>query len=94
MGKSIQEWIKEGEELHAECQRELAELEAQLAELEQKRAAKMAEVNQIAGIIGKPPALEPVRRVTAHVMDEHSVPSNGASSATIARALAGKGLGR
>ncbi|MGA2230482.1 MAG: hypothetical protein ABSH22_06250 [Tepidisphaeraceae bacterium] len=91
--KSIQEWIQEGEELHAAAVKDLHELEAQIAELEQKRGAKLMEVNQIAGIIGKPPAETP-RRVTAQIIDDHPPQNATSSSATIARALAGKGLGR
>jgi hypothetical protein len=93
MAKSIQEWISEGEELHAAAVKDLQELESQIAELEQRRTAKVAEVNQIAGIIGKPLAEGP-RRVTAHVVDDHVPNIAGGSSATIARALAGKGLAR
>jgi len=95
MNKSIQEWIREGEELYAASIKELQELEAQLAELEAKLTAKAAEVNQIAGIIGKP-AVDAPRRLTAHLVEDHGGPvvSGGNASATIARALAGKGLNR
>jgi hypothetical protein len=93
MAKSISEWIHEGEELHAAAVAELAELESQLTELEQKRTAKLAEVNQIAGIIGKPPA-EPVRRLSGQIVEDRQPVTSSSSSATIARALAGKGLGR
>jgi hypothetical protein len=92
MAKNIQDWIHEGEELHTVAVGELGELDKQLSELEQKRAAKLAEVNQIAGILGKPPA-ETVRRVAAYVADDHPATTDNAS-ATIARALAGKGLHR
>lgn len=93
MPKSIQDWIHEGEELHTVAVGELGELDKQLSELEQRRAAKLAEVNQIAGILGKPPA-ETVRRVAAYVADDHEAATGNNSSATIARALAGKGLHR
>jgi hypothetical protein len=95
MAKSIQEWISEGEELHTAAVAELQELENQIADLEQKRSAKLAEVSQIAGIIGKQ-APESARRMTTAVVEDHPVPGVAvhASSATIARALAGKGLGR
>jgi hypothetical protein len=93
MAKSIQEWISEGEELHSAAVAQLQEREAQIADLEQKRTAKLAEVTQIAGIIGKQPP-EPVYRQSAAAADDHPAPPLHASSATIARALAGKGLGR
>jgi hypothetical protein len=94
MNKSIQEWIREGEELYAASVKDLQELEAQLAELEGRLSAKAAEVNQIAGIIGKPPVDAP-RRLTAHLVDDHGSGGNVTNaSATIARALAGKGLNR
>jgi hypothetical protein len=93
MAKSIQEWIHEGEELHSIAVGELGDLDKQLAELEQRRAAKLAEVNQIAGILGKPPA-ETVRRVAAFVADDRDPTTSDNASATIARALAGKGLHR
>jgi outer membrane protein TolC len=94
MGKTIQDWIREGEELHTAALQELQQLESQLSELEQKRSDKLAEVNQIAGILGKPPS-EPVRHAVAVAADDHPVhPVTSISSATIARALAGKGLNR
>src|SRR5580693_4550501 len=55
VAKSIQDWMHEGEELYNASFKEFQELEAQLADLEARLAAKQAEVNQIAGIIGKPP---------------------------------------
>jgi hypothetical protein len=94
MGKTIQDWIREGEELHGAALQELQQLETQLAELEQRRADKLAEVNQIAGILGKPPS-EPIRHVGGYVPDDNlAQPMPSSSSATIARALAGKGLHR
>jgi hypothetical protein len=94
MAKNIQDWIREGEELHGAAMQELQQLETQLAELEQKRAEKLAEVNQIAGILGKPPS-EPARHAGVFVPDDSlPPPAASSSSATIARALAGKGLHR
>jgi hypothetical protein len=93
VGKSIQEWMREGEELYNASMNEFKALEAQLAELEGRLAAKQAEVNQVAQIIGKPP-VEGSRRLAAQLIEEggpHSVPN---SPATIARALSGRGLGR
>jgi hypothetical protein len=53
-GKSVQDWLKEGEELFNDSLAEIHELETQLAALEEKLAAKQGEVNKLAGIIGRP----------------------------------------
>lgn len=94
--KTIQEWIREGEELYSGAIKELQDLEAQMAELDARLSAKASEVNQIAGIIGKP-AVDQPRRITAHLVDEQGsgIGGGSAASATIARALAGsKGMSR
>ena len=91
--KSIQEWMREGEELYSSTLREYQDLEAQILDLERRMAGKQAEVNQIASIIGKPP-VEGNRRLTAQLVDEHGPNSVPHSPATIARALAGKTLNR
>ena len=93
--KTIQEWIREGEELYTAAIKELQDLEAQMAELDARLSSKASEVNQIAGIIGKP-AVDAPRRITAHLVDEHGTSVGGSTaSATIARALAGsKGMNR
>jgi hypothetical protein len=93
VAKSIQDWMHEGEELYNASFKEFQELEAQLADLEARLAAKQAEVNQIAGIIGKPP-VEGNRRLAAQLIDERGPSSVPNSSATIARALAGRQLNR
>ena len=93
VAKSIQDWMHEGEELYNSAFKEFQELEKQLEELEVRLAAKQAEVNQIAGIIGKPP-VEGNRRVAAQLIDERGPASVPNSSATIARALAGRQLNR
>jgi hypothetical protein len=89
--KSFKDWLGEGEQLYNTTLAEFQQLEAQLTELEQRLAAKKAEVNQIAQVIGKPP-VESQRRLSAELVDSgNSVPN---SPATIARALTGRGLGR
>jgi hypothetical protein len=91
--KSLQEWLSEGEQLYNAAMNEYQHLESQLDDLEAKLAAKKAEVNQIAQVIGKAP-VEGNRRLTAQLVEDHGPASVPNSSATIARALAGRGLGR
>ena len=91
--KSLTEWLQEGEALYNAALAEFQGIEAQLDELEAKLAAKKAEVNQIAAVIGKPP-VESNRRLTAELVDQHGPNSVPNSPATIARALTGRGLGR
>lgn len=63
---NLQNWISQGEQLYAAALNEFRALEAQLDELEQKLAAKQADVNQIAQIIGKP-GVEGTRRLSAQL---------------------------
>lgn len=93
MAKSIAEWMREGEELYAQALREYQDLEGQLVELERRLAAKQGEVNQIAEIISKP-QVEGARRLTAQLVEDRGPQSVPNSSATIARALAGRALNR
>ena len=93
MSKSLQEWLQQGEHLYNEALKEYQHIEAQLDDLEAKLAAKKAEVNQIAQVVGKPP-VESSRRLTAQLVEEHGPNSVPNSPATIARALTGRGLGR
>jgi hypothetical protein len=51
---NIQDWLKQGESLYQAALKEFHDFETQLAELETRLAAKQAEVNQIAQMIGKP----------------------------------------
>lgn len=93
MTKSFKEWLGEGESLYNSTLAEFQQLEQQLVELEQRLAAKKAEVNQIAQVIGKPP-VESQRRLSAELVDPGQANSVPNSPATIARALTGRGLGR
>ena len=93
MTKSLNEWLQEGESLYNAALAEYQHIEAQLDELEARLAAKKAELNQIAQVIGKPP-VETNRRLTAQLVDDHGPQSVPNSPATIARALTGRGLGR
>ncbi|MCS7032751.1 MAG: hypothetical protein NZ561_02010 [Phycisphaerae bacterium] len=94
MNKSFKDWLNEGEQLYNATLAEFQQLEHQLAEIEQRLAAKKAEVNQIAQIIGKPPVETPNRRLTAEIIDPGQPNAVPNSPATIARALTGRGLGR
>jgi hypothetical protein len=91
--KNLQEWLQEGEALYNAAVQEYQAIEAQIEELENRLAAKKAEVNQIAQVVGKP-AVESSRRLTAELVDDHGPNSVPNSPATIARALTGRGLGR
>jgi len=93
MPKSIEEWIKEGEELYSAALNEYHALEHQLEQIEQHIAHKQAEVNRIASVIGKAP-IEQNRRLTAQLVSDHGPNSVPNSPATIARALSGRGLNR
>jgi len=93
VAKSINEWIREGEELYLLALKDFEELTAQLEEIEKRHAIKKDEVNQIARIIGKP-IIETNRRVMAELMDDQDGPSVPNSSSTIARALTGRNLTR
>ena len=93
MSKSLQDWLHQGEHLYNEALREYQAIESQLDQLEQQLAAKKAEVNQIASVIGKPP-VEGNRRLSAQLVEEHAPSSIPHSQATIARALTGRALGR
>jgi hypothetical protein len=90
--KSFKDWISEGENLYNTALKEYQSIEQQLDDLEAKLAAKKAEVNQIAQVIGKAP-VETNRRLTAQLVEEHGPNSVPNSPATIARALTGRGLG-
>jgi hypothetical protein len=98
--KSFQDWLREGEMLYDGALAEYRRIEAQLDELEKQLAAKQAEVNQIAAIIGKEP-VEGNRRLTAQIVEPSHGGGPGAgsanspnSAAAIARAITGRGLGR
>lgn len=92
-GKSVQDWLAEGAQLHEGALREYQDLERQIEELEHKLVAKRDEVNQIAQVIGKE-LVEGNRRLTAEIVDRGqpgNVPNN---PNTIARALTGRAFGR
>ncbi len=93
MTKSLHDWLQEGESLYNATLAEYQNMESQLDELEARLAAKKAELNQIAQVVGKPP-VESNRRLTAQLVDDHGPHSVPNSPATIARALTGRGLGR
>ncbi len=93
---AFQEWLRQGEQLYDNALKEFHALEAQIADLEARLAAKQAEVNEMARVIGKP-AVEATRRMSAQLVSAEviDVPDRVAgqtpsSNATIARALTGK----
>jgi hypothetical protein len=89
--KSFRDWLSEGEHLYAGALGEYQAIEAQIENLEERLAAKKAEVNQIAHVIGKPP-VEGNRRLTAQLVEGDSHNLNTAPAGNIARALSGRGL--
>jgi hypothetical protein len=98
VSKSFQEWLNEGQMLYDAAMADYRRLEGQLDELEKQLAAKQAEVNQIAAIIGKEP-VEGNRRLSAQIVEPAHTGGPGGgnapnSAAAIARAITGRGLGR
>ena len=89
MSKSFKDWLAEGDTLYNEALKEYEAIEKQLEELEAQLAAKKEEVNQIAGVIGKPP-VEGNRKPTVQIVDTHAPGSIPASRNTIAKALTGR----
>jgi cell division septum initiation protein DivIVA len=97
VSQAFQEWLRQGEALYATALKEFRDIEARLDELEAALAAKQAEVNQIAQVIGKAP-VESSRRPAATELASsrtvedlgHAAAATPSSNATIARALTGK----
>ena len=90
MSTNFQEWLQQGDNLYQAALKEYHAIEAQLDELEAKLAAKQAEVNQIAQVIGKP-AVESTRRIGGtEIIDLPERGPSAGSNASIARALTGK----
>jgi hypothetical protein len=96
MSRNFQTWIAEGEEIYNTLLGEYREIEIQIEEMEARLAAKQAEVNQMASVIGKPP-MESTRRLSAQLVEAEVLEPGGAtataSANNIARALNGR-LGR
>jgi hypothetical protein len=92
VAKSFKDWLQEGNDIYGTALQEFQTLESQLEELESRLAAKLEEVNQIAAVVGKPP-VESHRRPAVQIVDSHGPGSVPASRNTIAKALAGRGLG-
>jgi len=76
-GKIVQQWLAQGEAIYSGLVKECQALEAQLEEIETRLAAKHAEVNQVAQIIGKPP-LEGNRRLSAQLVTSYAQESQPA----------------
>jgi hypothetical protein len=87
ISSAVQEWLLQGEALYESAMSDFRAIENQLVELESKLAEKRSEVNQIAQLIGKPPA-EGSRRLSAQLIEERT--ANPGATTHIARALAGK----
>jgi hypothetical protein len=74
--------------------REYQQMEADLSTLESRLDAKKEKLNRIARVLGKPQIEEPLRTLSARLIEDHGVDSVPNSPATIARALTGRGLSR
>ncbi len=55
MSKSMSEWLQEGDEVYQGSVEEYRQIEEQLRELAAKWRAKRADINKLAGILGKAP---------------------------------------
>ena len=77
----VQQWLAQGETIYAGLVKECQALESQLEEIETRLAAKQAEVNQVAHIIGKPP-VEGNRRLSAQLVTSYA-PEAGSSPARV-----------
>lgn len=69
--KIVQQWLAQGETIYAGLVKECQALEQQLVDIEARLAAKQAEVNQVAQIIGKPP-VEANRRLSAQLVTSYT----------------------
>ncbi len=67
----VQQWLAQGEAIYTGLVKECQSLEVQLEELEARLAAKYAEVNQVAHVIGKP-TLEGNRRLSAQLVTSYA----------------------
>jgi hypothetical protein len=99
VSRTFRDWLGEGEGIYTTTMNEYRELEKQIEMLEQQLAAKKAEVNQIAHVIGKPP-VETSRRLSAQLVDANefgpaaaaAVAARSSPSGQVARTLSGRGI--
>jgi len=84
--RTFQQWLAQGELLYGALLKECEDIEAQIGELENQLAAKHAEVNQIAGLVGKPP-VEGNRRLSAQLVTSYA-PEASKPASPLARSLA------
>ncbi len=91
---AIQQWLSQGETLYEAAMADFRAIENQLVDLEAKLTEKRAEVNQIAHLIGKPPA-ETSRRLSAQLIEDRDRPHHRQwRPPTLRMALAGRKFGR
>lgn len=86
--RSLQEWLAQGELLYAAILKECHSIESQMAELENRLAARQAEANQIAHVIGKP-VIDANRRLSAQLVTSYAPEPSSRTTSHIARALSG-----
>lgn len=90
VGKSLKEWLAEGESLYQAATQEYQDLQQQMIELEARLEAKREEINQVAHVVGKPPVESPKKSGSVQII-EREMPSM--SRTTVTKALTGRGLG-
>jgi hypothetical protein len=98
---NLQQWLQQGEALYQGALKEFQAMESQLDDLEGRLVAKLAEVNQIASVLGKSPVDSNRRLNNGHAGStqvisaapiedsERSIPTPSSAN-SIARALTGK----
>src|SRR5208283_334832 len=98
MGKTITDWLSEGESLYAAAVAEHQQIQQEVDEMERKLEAKRHEINQLAHVLGKAPiegshrVAPPVPPPTATPVPEKrtQIPLNGGPATSLSRALAGR----
>ena len=70
MAKSLADWLQEGDEVYQATVEEYRQLEEQLRELATRWRTKKAEIDKLAGILGKPPL--PEEHGAEHGAEEHT----------------------
>ena len=90
--KNFKNWFSDAELVYSQALMEYQNLQEQIETMEKQLAAKRAEINQVALVLGKAP-IEAAGKLSAHLIDAPAAPQS-TIAATITRALNGRSLGR